>query len=261
MNNEIKLYDDKYLEFITDLKDKQMLSTIGEFMSKHRQRTTEIQIKSFLLNDVEFPTAYGKWQQAKVELGARYHNIVDIYFELKELDVKIRKAQRKLENETDEFEKELIEIQIEKLRLRYSSELNRLKTSIDEAKVFYEVYNTYPQFHNMTEEEEKQYEAEQWGRKALNMPFIFHERYGPEVLKMMWGEDMFKKYEELLEKNHMMLPRDAVLKTLGINNFTATLNPFNETKPELVDKEKLKELNDVTVKGNIINDPVLLGKI
>ena len=42
MNNEIKLYDDKYLEFITDPKDKQMLSTIGEFMSKHRQRTTEI---------------------------------------------------------------------------------------------------------------------------------------------------------------------------------------------------------------------------
>jgi len=261
-NNNIQLYDDKYLEFISEPKDKQMLSEIGQFMDKYRSKTTEIQIKSFVLNDVEYPTEYGKWQQAKVELNARYQNIVETYFELKELDVKIRREEARMKStDLDEFDKELAGIEAEKLKLRYKSQLNRLKTIVDEARIYYEVFNMYPEFHDMDEETEKQYEAAQWGRKALNMPFIFQERYGENVLKQMWGEELFNKYEKFLEENKMILPRDAVLKTLGINNMTATLNPMENIKPkELADKEELKQKDNLKLNKNIINDPYLLGK-
>jgi len=198
----------KALEIIQDKEDKKMFQSIIDLIEKTYSGMTPIQIENFVLNDIEFPTPYGKFEQAKFELVSRYQQLVDLYYEIKEREIKIKQQERKIEKAKDDLEKELLELQKEKLEIQIVNLKRRLKTIIGEAKVFYRVYQEHPEFHKLTPEKAFQLEAENWARKTLNMPTIFEERYGKDYMIKALGEENYQKYLELRRKNFGLLPRE-----------------------------------------------------
>src|ERR1035437_663590 len=201
---------DKQLEIIEAQEDRQMFQEVSNFLSKFKTGHTAIQIHEFILNDIEFPTDYGKWQQAKVELLSRYQRVVDAYYELKKLDIELRRKKRLLDATEDDLDKELYALEIEQSTLRYESQKFQLRDLVREAKEFYGVYMQFPDFHDMTDEQEFEKEKEQWALKAWNNPLIFEERYGKEFLVKAWGEDVYNKFLEARKEATGHLPREIM---------------------------------------------------
>jgi hypothetical protein len=197
---------DKYLEVIPE-ESKEIFSSISNIMNKFQPGHSRIQIENFILNDVEYPTEYGKFKQACMELVARLSRVIDSYFDIKETEIKIKMKNEKLAKVSG-FQKELVELELEKLQLQLRSKEASLKDIVRETMIFYEVYGNHPEFHNLTTAEEAQLEQEQWAQKALNMPLLFEERYGAEVMKQMWGSEVYQKFAEIRQKIYGMLPRE-----------------------------------------------------
>jgi hypothetical protein len=144
-----------------------------------------------------------------MELISRYSRVVDSYFEVRELEIKIKMKNDELSKCAGiPFSQELVELEIEKLQLQLRSKKSSLRDVVRETLVFYEVYQSYPQFHKLSEEEETKLEQEQWAAKALNMPLIFEERYGGEILKQMWGKELYEKFLETRRTQYGILPRE-----------------------------------------------------
>jgi hypothetical protein len=198
--------EQKYLEVIPE-ESKEMFSSISSIMDKFQSGHSRIQIENFILNDIEYPTAYGKFQQACVEMVARLSRVIDSYFDIKETEIKIKMKNEKL-TKASGFQKELVGLELEKLQLQLRLKQASLKDIVRETMIFFEVYQSHPEFHNLTTAEEAQLEQEQWAQKALNLPLVFEERYGPEVLKQMWGPEVYEKFTEIRQKTYGMLPRE-----------------------------------------------------
>ncbi len=91
----------KALELLRDKKDKQMFSEVLGFLEKSAFGMSPIQIQNFVLNDIEFPTAFGKFEQAKFELSHRYQQLLDLYYDVRENEIKIEMKERELKREKD----------------------------------------------------------------------------------------------------------------------------------------------------------------
>jgi uncharacterized protein YeaC (DUF1315 family) len=198
----------KVLSIIENPEDRKMFQKIAEFLDKTYTGMTQIQIENFVLNDVEFPTDYGKFVQAQRELSLRFSLVVDYYYQIKEKEVKIKMKKREMKKEKDELKKELIKIQIEKLEFQLFSLKKELKKICQEARFFYAIYEKHPEFHNLKPEEAFKLEALDWAKKTMNMPTIFEERYGENYMIKALGEENYKKYKELRQKSFGFLPRE-----------------------------------------------------
>jgi len=198
----------KALSIIENSKDREMFKKIARLAKEHYTGMTKLQIENFVLNDIEFPTPYGKFVQASFELVARFHRIVDLYYQIKEKEVQIKIKERDIKKETDELKKELLKVQQEKLEMQLFGLKQELNKICKEARYFFNVYQRYPEFHNLTPEKAFKLEVENWAKKTLNMPTIFEERYGENYMKKALGEENYKKYKELRQKVMGLLPRE-----------------------------------------------------
>jgi len=202
--------EENALLMITGKAECEMVKGVQGMVRKFRTGHTAIQIQNFILNDVEYPTPYGKFQQAREEMSARYYRIVDTYFDIRETEIKIKMEQAKLPDTKGALEYELVELGIEKLQLQLQGKKAGLDVILREMGEFYKVYEGCPEFHNLTPEKEAELEAEQWARKAVNNPLVFIERYGDEFMKKAWGEKFYGESHALLQKNGMTLPRELI---------------------------------------------------
>lgn len=207
---------DKALSIIENQEDRKMFQKIAEFLDKTYTGMTKIQIENFVLNDVEFPTDYGKFVQAQRELSLRFSLVVDYYYQIREKELEIKMKEKEKMKEKDELKKELIQLQIEKLEFQIFSLKRELKRICQEARIFYEIYEKHPEFHNLKPEEAFKLEALDWARKTMNMPTIFEERYGENYMIKALGEENYKRYKELRQKGFGLLPREIFeIKKLG----------------------------------------------
>ena len=198
----------KYLQIIEDPQDKKMCEKIIAFLERFDTALSPIQIENFVLNDIEFPTDYGKFEQAKLELSARFGLLIDAYYSIKEKEIEIKKLQRKRESEKDDLEKELLKLKEERTQLQLVNQKKELKRILKEARIFFQVYEKHPEFQELNAKEKFNLEAEQWAKKTLNMPTVFEERYGENYMKKALGEGAYQKFKELRQKGFGLLPRE-----------------------------------------------------
>ncbi|MBT9175503.1 MAG: hypothetical protein DDT22_01182 [candidate division WS2 bacterium] len=203
MNKELK-----QLQIIEKKEDKEMIEEISSFLEKADKGMSLIQIENFVLNDIEFPTEYGKFVQARFELVHRFQQLTDLYYQIKETEIKIKIKERDTNKEKDELKKELLLLQQEKEEMKLFGFKNQLKRILKEARIFYQNYQKHPEFQKFTPEEEFKLEAENWARKTINMPTIFEERYGENYMKKALGEANYQKYKQLRQKGFGLLPRE-----------------------------------------------------
>jgi len=85
---------------------------------------TETEMRMSVLQDAKYPTKAAKYWQCVREQNVFFENLMSLSFDYRKNEVKIKKLQRKLENETDDLKKELLEILVEeKLYGRANMEL------------------------------------------------------------------------------------------------------------------------------------------
>lgn len=119
---------ENYLSAILDPADLGRLIELKEELKdtwvKKQIFRTETEMRVSVLNDAKFPTAAAKYWQCVREQNVFFENLMQLGFNYRKNDVEIKKLQRKLDAETDDLERELIQIELEeKIYARASMEL------------------------------------------------------------------------------------------------------------------------------------------
>lgn len=193
---------------------KPIFEKMVELVRNWHSGMTPFQLRHFVLNDVEFPTEWGKFDQIKRELVARYNELTHLAFEFKRNELKIQKKEQQVAKETDPIEAELARLDAEELKLQQESIKSRLAAVMRESAVLYALYEQHAHLDALPPEEQAKLEAEQWAEKCKNMPLVFEERYGDEFMKNVLG----KHYEEFLalrRQGYGYLPREITKAALG----------------------------------------------
>lgn len=169
--------EDLFINFdkLVDLKledegDKEIIRHLNSVITPY----SEFQSRAFIINNEV--TDHRKIQQVALEVKARIMGTGDSHYRIKKADIEKRKLQRKLESETDDLERELIQLEIDKTDfdientklLQYQTQLeikkllNLLKEIVPENTL--EVLKHYK---DDWEEKEEDYWTKRFGRQAM----------------------------------------------------------------------------------------------
>ncbi len=200
----------KPLDIIKNKEDKEILTQVATFLTDFMQPLSDVQVGKLVLNDIEYPTDYSKVKQTKLELVARYNNIVDMYYDIKKKEIELQLKDEDISNEQNPLKKQLIELEKEKLALQLHSEKARLESILKEVQLYYKYYIKYNNgTKQLTEEQKAELEEEFWKKKALNNPVVFEERYG-SYLKEVLGNEKYKNYTERRKIQYGLFPREII---------------------------------------------------
>lgn len=129
-------------EILTE-NDLSILGTLTqelkETFKKSQVFRTRTEMEISVLNDVKFPTAASKYWQSVREQNVMFHELVMLSYEYRKNLVEIKKLQRQMEKETDDLEKELLQIEIEKKLFISKNQEKTAKDRIRELKEWSEI--------------------------------------------------------------------------------------------------------------------------
>ena len=92
---------------------KNMVGELRDTWSKKQMFRTETEMRMSVLQDYKFPTKASKYWQAVREQNVFLEQLIYLSFEYRRNDVKLKRLQRKLSEETDDLKKELCQIDID----------------------------------------------------------------------------------------------------------------------------------------------------
>ena len=97
-----------------DVKEfKEMTSELRDTWTKKQVFRTETEMRISVLQDAKYPTKAAKYWQCVREQNVFLENLMSLSFECRRNEVKLKKLKKKLEEETDELKKELLQIDID----------------------------------------------------------------------------------------------------------------------------------------------------
>lgn len=132
--SQSSILTDDDLSVVRDLKDE----LVDTFLHAQVFRTrTEMEVS--VLNNMNFPTADSKYWQSQREQNVHFHELVMLSYEHRKSQVEIKKLKRKLESEQDELERELLQIEIEKLTFIARNQERVAKDRIREIREWHEI--------------------------------------------------------------------------------------------------------------------------
>ena len=147
----LKLLDETDFNKIVAIKDE-----LSETWTKKQIFRTETEMRVSVLNDGKHPTRASKYWQCVREQNAFFENIIAASFDYRRNEVEIKKLQKKIEEESDELERELLQIDLEeKLYAKSNMELvakdrirelelwSNLKDELDDGSFDTENVNTH----------------------------------------------------------------------------------------------------------------------
>ncbi len=174
----------------------------------HSAAMTPVQLEHFLLNKVEFPTDFGRYQQVILELDKRYFDVCDLVARLEEATYKIRLIKKEMDKEEDDDKRRLLEIKAARKMLAAKSLRRRITALLQETNFFLQVWDRVGYIDELPPEEKHKLELDFWARKAMNMPDTFEQRYGEEFMIAAWGKDKYDMYLQARRKMLGLLPRE-----------------------------------------------------
>jgi len=96
---------------VTDFKG--MVDELRDTWTKKQIFRTETEMRFSVLNDMKYPTKAAKYWQCVREQNVYLENLMTLSFDYRRTEVKLKRLKQKLEEETDELKKELIQIDID----------------------------------------------------------------------------------------------------------------------------------------------------
>jgi len=109
--------EEPYLSNILSVEDvnkfKELTEELRDTWSKKQVFRTETEMRVAVIDDGRYPTKAAKYWQAVREQGVFLENLMALSFDYRRNEIKIKRLQKKLENETDELKKELYQISLD----------------------------------------------------------------------------------------------------------------------------------------------------
>lgn len=153
---------------------------------------SEFQLKHFLISEREFPTDLMKFRHAKFEIKHRRNIFIDLYYQYRESEAKIKLAEGEIEDfqsvqdshninsgtnqKIKDAKIELQRIEIEKNRYKIHTIEEEAAKILTETKIIYDIYNKFKKFDEMSKEELLELEEDGWKVKSAYYPEL-QERY------------------------------------------------------------------------------------
>ncbi len=168
---------------------------------------SEFQIHHLLLNKKQFPTKWSKFQQVKIELHTGIQSLMDMYFQLEELQANIELIKAEIEELQTETSKintakiKLKQININKNKFRILSIYHIAQEKLKEIMTFYDIFNDLKELNYISHKDNKIMEEETWKIKSM-YNVEFKNRYGltPEgFIKFPHEENTHKTDHKLIQ--------------------------------------------------------------
>ena len=152
--------ESKYLTKILDQHDvkqfKKLIPELKDTWKKKQMFRTETEMRFSVLSDNKYPTKAAKYWQSVREQNAHFENLMHLSFDARKNAVEIKKLQKKIKEEKDPLERELLEIELEqktynqasmelvaKHRMREVATWSKLKKEFDDGNFDKEDVNTH----------------------------------------------------------------------------------------------------------------------
>ena len=100
---------------------KEMTSELRDTWTKKQMFRTQTEMEFSVLNDAKYPTKAAKYWQCVREQNVFLENLMSLSFEYRKNEVKIKRLEKKLEDETDELKVELAQIDLDEKRYTKAS--------------------------------------------------------------------------------------------------------------------------------------------
>ena len=124
---------------------------LKENFKKSQVFRTRTEMEVSVLNDLKFPTPTLKYWQSVREQNVMFNELVTLSYEYRKNAIEIKIMQRDIEKETEELERELIQIEIEKKMFALKNQEKTAKDRIRELKAWSEIKER--EAENMSEED------------------------------------------------------------------------------------------------------------
>ena len=92
---------------------KEMTEELRDTWTKKQMFRTETEMRMSVLQDMKYPTKAAKYWQCVREQNVFLENLMSLSFDYRRTEVKIKRLQEKLDNESHPLKKELIQIDID----------------------------------------------------------------------------------------------------------------------------------------------------
>jgi len=104
-----------YLDKILDEKDikefKELIPELKDTWTKKQMFRTKTEMEFSVLNDAKHPTPAAKYWQAVREQSSHFESLMNISFEGRKTEVRIKQMDKKILKEKDELEKQILQIE------------------------------------------------------------------------------------------------------------------------------------------------------
>ena len=109
--------ESKYLTKILDEQDvkqfKTLIPELKDTWKKKQMFRTETEMRFSVLSDNRFGTKAAKYWQSVREQNTHFENLMRLSFDARKNAVEIKKLQKKIKNEKDPLERDLLEVELE----------------------------------------------------------------------------------------------------------------------------------------------------
>lgn len=170
------------LGLVTDAKNIELCEAVLDMFQTVPQGMTSFQIQNFVLSDKDFPTADGKWWQAKLELWVRLQNVVQMHYDhrkrsakIKELEARIMEQREIIDTrkETKEYVILKAEAVIERLTVNIEENefacaliVKGISDKMKEMESFWEAMQVLDEHMMFSKDDKEEQEASFWSAKA-----------------------------------------------------------------------------------------------
>lgn len=100
---------------------KEMTGELRDTWTKKQMFRTQTEMEFSVLNDAKYPTKAAKYWQCVREQNVFLENLMSLSFDYRRNEVKIKRLEKKLEDETDELKVELAQIDLDEKRYSKAS--------------------------------------------------------------------------------------------------------------------------------------------
>ena len=207
---------------------------ILEVISENSFGMSDFQLKNYVVKSQV--TNYRQVKQSLIELNARKDSIFQIEIDQKRRKIKKRKIEHQLENETDEFEKEILSIDLEEIEKDLKYVEKRLLSQKKEYQLFLEFITS--QFDDKQQledyinddEEERKYWIARMGKQAA-LDLLSTGRIGTgnmDSIAMMSEEDQLQTLKVAVQYSGLM--------GVGISKMQQEMIPYLQQLEKTSDK-------------------------
>ncbi len=106
-----------YLDKVLDKKDidefKKLIPELRDTWVKKQMFRTETEMRFSVLNDAKHPTDASKYWQSVREQNTHFENLITLSFDARKNDIEIKKIKKKIAEENDKLELELLEVELD----------------------------------------------------------------------------------------------------------------------------------------------------